>query len=80
MYLEEWASVSTPTPMEEHKKIQMKEDSNTRRTGRGSCEVASFVCDVVANLEAWGDRGMEAFDGTPGVLLVKVRACVNACH
>ena len=34
----------------------------------------------VANLEAWGDWRMEAFDDTPGVLLVNVRSYVNACY
>ena len=36
--------------------------------------------DAVANLEVWGDWRMEAFDDTPGVLLVNVRSYVNACY
>ena len=42
--------------------------------------VVSMKCDVVAILEQWRDWRMEAFDGTPGVLLEKVRAYVNACQ
>ena len=42
--------------------------------------VATDKGDPVANLEAWGDWRMEAFDDTPGVLLVNVRSYVNACY
>ena len=34
--------------------------------------------DAVANLEAWRDWRIEAFDDTPGVFLVNVRSYVNA--
>ena len=42
--------------------------------------VATDKGDPVANLEAWRDWRMEAFDDTPGVLLVNVRSYVNACY
>ena len=35
--------------------------------------VATDKSDTVANLGAWGDWRIQAFDGTPGVLLVNVR-------
>ena len=41
--------------------------------------VATDQGDAVANLEAWGDWRMEAFDDTPGVLLLNLRSYVNAC-
>ena len=45
-----------------------------RRIGQGAAKlalpVATDICDPVAHLEAWGDLRMEAFDDTPGVLLV----------
>ena len=41
--------------------------------------VATDKGDAVANLEAWGEWRMEAFDDTPGVLLVNVGSFVNAC-
>ena len=34
--------------------------------------VATDMGDPVAHMEAWGDWRMEAFDDTPGVLLVDV--------
>ena len=42
--------------------------------------VVTVKGDPVANLEAWGDWRMEAFDDTPGVILVKIRSYVNACY
>ena len=47
--------------------------------GGKSASVATDKDDPSANLEFWGGWRMEAFDGTPGVLLVSVRSCVNAC-
>ena len=44
-----------------------------------SLPVATDQGDAVANLEAWGDWRMEAFDDTPGVLLLNLRSYVNAC-
>ena len=46
---------------------------------RKSASVATDKGDPGANLEAWGGWRMEAFDGTPAVLLVSVRSYVNAC-
>ena len=45
---------------------------------KSALPVATDKGDRVANLEAWGDWRMEAFDDTPGVLLVNVRSYVNA--
>ena len=45
---------------------------------KSALPVATDKCDAVANLEAWGDWKIEAFDDTPGVLLVNVRSYVNA--
>ena len=42
--------------------------------------VATDTGDTVANLEAWGDWRMEAFDDTPGVLLMNVRSYMYACY
>ena len=47
---------------------------------KSSLPVATDQGDAVANLEAWGDWRMEAFDDTPGVLLLNLRSHVNACH
>ena len=46
---------------------------------KSSLPVATDQGDAVANLEAWGDWRMEAFDDTPGVLLLNLRSYVNAC-
>ena len=46
---------------------------------KSSLPVATDHGDAVANLEAWGDWRMEAFDDTPGVLLLNLRSYVNAC-
>eukprot|EP00450_Noctiluca_scintillans_P029453 CAMPEP_0194549464 /NCGR_PEP_ID=MMETSP0253-20130528/95220_1 /TAXON_ID=2966 /ORGANISM="Noctiluca scintillans" /LENGTH=399 /DNA_ID=CAMNT_0039396893 /DNA_START=22 /DNA_END=1219 /DNA_ORIENTATION=- len=48
--------------------------------GKSALPVATDKGDAVANLEAWGDWRVEAFDDTPGVLLVNVRSYVNACY
>ena len=47
---------------------------------KSALPVATDKGDPVANLEAWGDWKMEAFDDTPEVLLVNVRSYVNACY
>merc|ERR1712136_386970 len=47
---------------------------------KSALPVATDKGDPVANLEVWGDWRMEAFDDTPGVLLVNVRSYVNACY
>merc|ERR1712012_1388222 len=49
-------------------------------SSKSALPVATDKGDAVANLEAWGDWRMEAFDDTPGVLLVNVRSYVNACY
>merc|ERR1719240_2479016 len=49
-------------------------------SSKSALPVATDKGDPVANLEAWGDWRMEAFDDTPGVLLVNVRSYVNACY
>merc|ERR1712136_340768 len=49
-------------------------------SAKSALPVATDKGDAVANLEAWGDWRMEAFDDTPGVLLVNVRSYVNACY
>ena len=58
--------------------------SGKAKMAKGSAKSALLVatdkCDAVANLDAWRDWRMEAFDDTPGVLLVNVRSHVNACY
>ena len=58
--------------------------SGKAKMAKGSAKSALLVAtdkgDAVANLEAWRDWRMEAFDDTPGVLLVNVRSHVNACY
>ena len=58
--------------------------SGMAKMAKGSAKSALLVAtdkgDAVANLEAWRDWRMEAFDATPGVLLVNVRSHVNACY
>ena len=48
-------------------------------TGK-SAPVATDKGDAVANLEAWRDWRMEAFEDTPRAPLVNVRYFVNACY
>ena len=52
--------------------------SGKAKMAKGSAKSALLVAtgkgDAVANLEAWRDWRMEAFDDTPGVLLVTVRS------
>ena len=45
---------------------------------KSALPVATDKGDAVANLEPWGDWRIEAFEDTPGVLLVNVRSYVNA--
>ena len=47
---------------------------------KSALPVATDQGDAVANVEAWGDWRMEAFDDTPEVLLLNLRSYVNACH
>ena len=44
---------------------------------KSALPVATDKGDPIANLEAWGDWRMEAFDDTPGVLLVNDRSYVK---
>ena len=56
--------------------------SGEAKKAKGAAKSALLVAtdkrDAVANLEVWGDWGIEAFDDTPVVLLVNVRSYVNA--
>ena len=56
--------------------------SGKAKKAKGAAKSALLVAtdkrDAVANLEAWRDWSIEAFDDTPGVLLVNVRSYVNA--
>ena len=54
--------------------------AKAKGAAKSALPVATDKGDRVANLEAWGDWRMEAFDDTPGVLFVNVRSYVNACY
>ena len=54
------------------------EANKPKGAAKSALPVATDKGDAVANLEAWGDWRIEAFDDTPGVLLVNVRSYVNA--
>ena len=47
---------------------------------KGAAKSSLPVATDKGDLEDWGDWRMEAFDDTPGVLLVNVRSYVNACY
>ena len=47
---------------------------------KSALSFASEKCDVGAIWEARKDWGMQTVDDEPGVLLVRVRSYVNACH
>ena len=53
-------------------------NGKAKGAAQSALPVATDKGDPIANLEAWGDWTMEAFDDTPGVLLVKGRSYVNA--
>ena len=54
--------------------------NKAKGAAKSALPVATDKGDPVAHLEAWGDWRMEAFDDTPGVLLVNVRSYTNACY
>ena len=47
-------------------------------SSKSALPVATDKGDAVANLEAWGDWRMEAFDDTPGVLFSIVQICCTS--
>ena len=50
------------------------------KNAKGAAKSALPVATDKGDSVAWGDWRMEAFDDTPGALLVNIRSYVNACY